>query len=233
MYIVIKRVKKKFYETLRITGASRSWDLSNLLNAPCPWIIPVGRRLWQRLTCTLTWAVVTPDKGHCWKGTGGVMELQDPEVPQCPSTTDPWTVPLGTAELPLGLPWDLCFIPPPSLCELPKAFGSWALVQSSAWKLPEEMGFIGKLWLHGKERGLGYSVGLVLSQCILHRHLTSAARSHKQCAAASLSHARVCAPGTLQAFCQPEVISAKYQGWILDWNAEFWLCTLILQSFCC
>lgn len=44
------------------------------------------------------------DSGHCCKGTCGMMEQQDPEVPQCPSTTDPWIMPLDTAELPLGCP---------------------------------------------------------------------------------------------------------------------------------
>lgn len=64
-------------------------------------------------------------------------------------------------------------------CQTP--FGSWALVQSIylPGELLEETGFIAKLWLQGKERGLGYSVGLVLSQCILHRHLSSAACAYE------------------------------------------------------
>lgn len=130
MYITIKRVRKTFDETLEITGASRSWDLSNLLNAPCPQIIPVGGGLWQRLSCTLTWAVVTPDSGHCWKGTCGVTEQQDPEVPQCPSSLDnalghSWAFPgavLGAASS-----HQLSFLS----CQAP--FGSRVLVQSSIY----------------------------------------------------------------------------------------------------
>lgn len=225
MYIVINRVRKTFDETLGITGTSRSWDLSNLFNAPCPPTIPVGRGLWQRLTCTLTWAVVTPDSGHCLKGTCGVMEQQDPEVPQCPSTTDPWRVPLDTAELPLGLPWDLCFIPSPSLL----VAEPWC--NHLPGELPEEMGFTGKLWLHGKERvwvtlwAWFYLSASCTGTWLVQNVHTGNVLVYTQAMGSSLPHAQVCAPGTLQAFCHPEGISAKYQGWLLHWNAEFWLCT--------
>lgn len=76
--------------------------------------------------------------------------------------------------------WHLCLVPPPSLSELPNA-----ILVAEPWcnhlhgNLPEEMGFTGNLWLHGRERGAGYSVGLVLSQCILHRPLTSAVCTYK------------------------------------------------------
>lgn len=215
MYITIKRVRKTFDETLGITGASRSWDLSNLLNAPCPQIIPVGRGLRQRRSCTLTWAPVTPGSGHCWKGTCGVMEQQDPEVPQCPSSTDPWTMPLDTAEPPLGLSWDLLH---------PSSFPFWAAKHLSVvepwcnhlstWGTAGGNG----LYCEAVAAGQGEGTGLFCGPGFISVHLAQASKQCSmclragmwQCDGASLSRGQVCAPGTLQALCHPQVIAAQY-----------------------
>lgn len=99
----------------------------------------------------------------------------------------PWSSPVSQYHRPLEGALGHCWASPGAalgslLHPITFPFGSWALVQSSTWGAASGNGLYWEAVAAWQGEGLGYSVGLVLSQCILLRHLTGAACTHRQCA---------------------------------------------------